>query len=80
MIEKDDVVQFTENHKWRGCLGIIREIKNCRNETLEWDTRYMVGVPIPQQGTAFIFVMESENAIEKIGKAVLTMKDGEEDV
>ena len=35
MIEKDDVVQFTENHKWRGCLGIIIEIKNCRNETLE---------------------------------------------
>lgn len=38
----------------------------------------MVGVPIPQQGTAFIYVMESENALEKIGKAVLTMKDGEE--
>lgn len=79
MIEKDDVVQFTENHKWRGCLGIIREIKNCRNKTLEWDIRYMVGVLIPQQGTAFIYVMESENAIEKIGKAVLTMKDSEDD-
>lgn len=78
MIEESDVVQFNENHKWRGCLGIIREIKPCRNETLEWDTRYMVGVPIPQQGTAFIFVMDSENAIEKIGKAILTIKDGDE--
>lgn len=77
MIEKDDVVQFTENHKWRGCLGIIRKIKNCRNKTLEWDIRYMVGVPIPQQGTAFIFVMESENVIEYIGEAKLILKSEE---
>lgn len=74
MIKKDDVVQFTENHKWCGCLGIIREVKVCGE-----DKRYMVGIPIPQQGTAFIYVMESENAIEKIGKAVLIMKDGGED-
>ena len=76
----NDVVQFNENHKWRGCLGIIREIKTCRNETLEWDSRYMVGVPIPQKGTAFIFVMESENAIEKIGQAKLTLKEEDNDV
>ena len=64
------VVQFNENHKWCGCLGIVNEIKQCDN-----DTRYMVGIPIPQQGTAFIFVMESENAIELIGKAILTLKE-----
>lgn len=29
MIEKDDVIQFNENHKWRGCLGIIMEVKTC---------------------------------------------------
>lgn len=85
MIEKDDVIQFNENHKWRGCLGIIMEVKTCQvretiepSDTIKVDIRYMVGVPIPQQGTAFIYVMESENALEKIGKAVLTMKDGEE--
>lgn len=85
MIEKDDVIQFNENHKWCGCLGIIREVKTCQvretiepSDTIKVDIRYMVGVPIPQQGTAFIYVMESENALEKIGKAVLTMKDGEE--
>lgn len=71
----NDVVQFTENHKWRGCFGFIREIKVCRNDTLEWDTRYMIGVPLPQKGTAFIFVMESENAIEYIGEAKLVLDD-----
>lgn len=77
MFRIGDVVQFTENHKWRGCLGIVNEVKNCRNKTLEWDTKYMICVPIPQQGTAFIFVMESENNIELIGKAVLVPKNGE---
>lgn len=73
-----DVVQFNENHKWRGCLGIVKEIKTCRNDTLEYDTRYMVGVPIPEKGTAFIYVMESEESIERVGKAILVMR-GEED-
>lgn len=67
-----DVVQFNENHKWRGSLGIIGEVKICGD-----DIRYMVGVAIPQQGTAFIYVMQSENAIEYIGKAILIMKSGE---
>lgn len=69
----NDVVQFTEGHKWCGSLGIIREIKDCG----ENGKRYMVGVPQPMQGTAFIFVMENENAIERIGKAVLVLKDND---
>ena len=73
-MKKGDVVQFNENHKWIGSLGIITEVKDCGN-----DTRYMVGVPSPMQGTAFIFVMKSENAIEYIGKAILTLKDDEDD-
>lgn len=72
-MNKDDVIQFNENHKWRGCLGIIREVKNCGE-----DIKYMVGVPMPQQGTAFIYVMQSENAIEYIGQALLILKDGED--
>lgn len=67
------VVQFNENHKWIGSLGIITEVKDCGN-----DIRYMVGVPAPMQGTAFIYVMESENAIEYIGEAILTLKDEED--
>lgn len=68
----NDVVQFNENHKWRGSIGIIGEVKIFGD-----DIRYMVGVAIPQQGTAFIYVMQSENAIEYIGEAILTMKKGE---
>lgn len=72
-MKKGSVVQFNENHKWIGSLGIITEVKDCGD-----DIRYMVGVPAPMQGTAFIFVMESENAIEYIGKAVLTLKDDDD--
>lgn len=62
----NDVIQFNENHKWRGCLGIINDIKICGD-----DIRYTVGVPAPMEGTAFIFVMRSENAIELVGQAIL---------
>ena len=74
-MHKNLVVQFNENHKWCGCLGIINEIKDC-----DGDIRYMVGVPVPKGNnpdnkdnvsTAYIFVMQSENALEYIGEAVL---------
>lgn len=77
----NDVVQFNENHKWRGSLGIIRDIKKIYNPDPAGnkvnDIRYMVGVPIPQKGTAFIYVLESEKALEKIGEAVLIAKECE---
>lgn len=69
---KNDVVQFNENHKWCGCIGIILEVKECND-----DVRYMVGIPIPEKGTAFIFVMEKENTIEYIGQAVMIAEDDE---
>ena len=69
-MKKNDVVQFNENHKWCGCLGIITEAKKCGN-----DVRYMVGVPMPEQGTAYIFTMESANEVEYIGKAVMVQAE-----
>ena len=45
-----DVVQFTENHQWRGSLGIITKDKG---KDHPW--RYMIGVPIPLRGTAYIY-------------------------
>lgn len=72
MFRPNDVIQFNENHKWAGCFGLIHEIKH-----YEHDIRYMVGVPVPENGTAFIFVMESDNAIEYIGQAILVMADSE---
>ena len=72
MIRVNDVVQFTENHKWIGCLGIVNEIKDCGDRK-----RYMVGVPAPMQGTAYIF--DDGSGIERIGKAVLVASGGDED-
>ena len=62
MFEVNDVVQFNENHKWCGCLGIIDEVHG---------DRYLVGVPVPQNGAAYIFVMDSDDTIEYIGDAVM---------
>ena len=69
-LKENDVVQFNENHKWRGSLGIITEVKDCKENGI----RYTVGVPAPLQGTAFIYVMSSENSIEYIGEAKLILK------
>ena len=66
MFDVGDVVQFTEDHKWCGSLGIVDEVKR-----IDDDVRYMIGVPVPQQGAAYIFVMESSNDIEYVGKAVM---------
>ena len=75
-----DVVQFNENHKWCGCLGIIEEKKEIHNDELQGegknDVKYMIGVPTPE-GTAYIYVLQSEFAIEYIGKAVLTPREEE---
>lgn len=70
-MEINDVVQFNENHKWCGSLGIINEIKDCGDNGI----RYMVGVPMPQQGTAFVFVMDNEKAIEYVGRAIMVLKE-----
>lgn len=63
MFGKGMVVQFVEKHKWAGCLGIITEVKESYNGA---DIRYMIAVPIPQQGTAYIFSMESDEEFELI--------------
>lgn len=60
----NDVIQFTENHKWCGCLGIIEEVK----EGLV-NNKYLIGVPMPERGTAYIF--DNGSNIEYIGQALL---------
>ena len=72
-IQKNDVVQFNESHKWCGSLGIVTKITEADNDTL-----YMIGVPIPQQGIAYIRVLDSEDAVEYIGHAVLTESEDED--
>lgn len=67
----NDVVQFTENHKWCGCYGTITDIKDCGE-----DIRYLIGVTVPTNDnepcpTAYIFSMESGNLFEYVGKAIM---------
>ena len=68
-IKKHDVVQFTEKHKWKGCLGIVSEVKKLGAGKL----RYMIGVPVPSNDnetkTAYIF--DDGSNIERIGIACL---------
>ena len=70
-----DCVQFNDKHnKWYGCFGFVTEIKDCGN-----DVRYMVGVPIPMEGTAYIFTMESANEIEYVGESLyITVREDKE--
>ena len=53
-MKKNDVVQFTEGHKWCGCLGIISGDKGKPHPR-----RYIIGVPVPSNDgkpqTAYIF-------------------------
>ena len=61
---KNEVVQFNEKHKWCGCLGIVEEVKK---------NRIMVGVPVPEKGTAYIFARPEE--LEHIGVAAMVLKE-----
>ena len=74
MFTKGMVVQFIEKHKWAGCLGIITEVKESGA-----DVRYMIAVPIPQQGTDYIFSMESDEEFELITGFAKLVPRGEDD-
>lgn len=67
MFRVNDVVQFTEKHKWCGCFGIISDVK----EIPPNDTKYLIAVPVPDKGVAYIYVLDSTEAIEYVGKAIL---------
>ena len=61
MFKVNDVVQFNENHKWCGCLGIVTEDKGYEHPG--W---YLIRVPIPMQGVAYIY--DDGSGIEEIGR------------
>ena len=60
MFQINDIVCFRENHKWVGCLGFINEIKKIKDENGKEILRLMIGVPVPMQGTAYIFALADE--------------------
>lgn len=71
--KKNDVVQFIENHKWESCFGIISEVRESISDMIgyENDYKYLIGVPVPYSGIAYIYSMESDHEFEYIGKAVI---------
>ena len=76
-IKKHDVVQFTENHKWVGCLGIVNEVKTYS----DGKHRYMVGVPIPdnQKKGKVAYIFDDGSNIESVGPAVLSFGGDDDD-
>lgn len=79
------VVQFNENHKWCGSFGYIARIDEVMGDffidsgKLQKFMRYQVAVPIPEKGTAYIFVMSIENALDIIGETDLMLRVGDDD-
>ncbi len=71
--KENDVVQFIENHKWESCFGIIAEARESISDMIgyENDYKYLIAVPVPQGGIAYIYSMESDHEFEYIGEAVL---------
>lgn len=69
MIRKNDVVQFTEHHKWRGCLGIVSVVK----ELPGGKTMYMIGIPMPSNDgkTSTAYIFDDGTNIECIGVTVM---------
>lgn len=67
-MNKGDVIQINENHKWQGCLAIVDEVKS-------WGIQAYV--PIPIGGNAFVRLMYGD--FEVIGKATLVINDEVED-
>ena len=74
MFQVGDVVQFNENHKWRGSLGFISEIKSIEN-----DEKYLIGCTCPDNengcNAAYIYSMLSKNEFDYVGRATLMPKD-----
>lgn len=49
MFEKFDVVQINERgpEGWIGCLAFVEEVK---------DSKLMIGIQLPKQGIAYLFI------------------------
>ena len=66
----NDVIQFTETHKWCGAFAIVDEVRKYEDGT----AKIMAGVPMLRNdgvdGTAYIFVTKDED-VERIGRSVM---------
>ena len=60
-IQINDVVLFTDKHKYRGCFGVVKKM-----ETVKRVKYYEVVVPIPDCGSER--AVATIDDIEKVGK------------
>lgn len=66
---KKEVIQFNESHKWCATFGYIHRTKG--------KDLYMIAVPLPEQGTAFIFAKRDEFDI--VGATDLILGDDDDE-
>ena len=64
-----EVIQFNESHKWCATFGYIHRVRG--------KDRYMIAVPLPEQGTAFIFAKRNEFDI--VGATDLILGDDDDE-
>ena len=60
---KKEVIQFNEGHKWCATFGYIHRVRK--------GGTYMIAVPLPEQGTAFIFAKRNEFDIVGVTDLIL---------
>lgn len=65
---KKEVIQFNEGHKWCGSFGYIHRMRKGGS--------YLIALPLPEQGTAFIIAEREEFDI--VGATDLILK-GDDD-
>lgn len=66
---KKEVIQFNENHKWCATFGYIHRVRK--------GGTYMIAVPLPEQGTAFIIA--ERNEFDVVGATDLILGDDDDE-
>lgn len=70
------VIQFNENNRWEGCLGIIEKIDLLDNG----DAIYIIQVPIPKSPPIYTHTTLSANDFYWIGMSMLMFTANGEEV
>ena len=68
---KKEVIQFNESHKQCGSFGYIHRVRKGGS--------YLIALPLPEQGTAFIFAKRNEFDIVGVTDLILKGDDDEND-
>ena len=61
-LKQNEIVVFSENHKWVGTIGYIEEIK---------ESKYLIAIPDPTQKVVFIFIKKEDAENDLIPTGVI---------